>query len=62
MDRMTRVLMARIESARQSPLTEDQVALELAHMTLATLRNTRRLLLQRVERLRGDSGKHPSSE
>jgi hypothetical protein len=48
MDRMTRVLMARIESARQLLLTKDQVTLDLVHITFATRRNTRRLLLQRM--------------
>jgi hypothetical protein len=56
MDRMTCVLMAQIEPAKQLPLTEDQVALELAHMTLATLRKTRRMLLARIEELRGNAG------
>ena len=56
LDRMTSVLMAQIEPATQLPLREDQVALELAHMTLATLRNTRRALLARIEELRGNAG------
>ena len=56
MDRMTCLLMAQIEPAKQLPLREDQVALELAHMTLATLRKTRRMLLARIEEMRGNVG------
>ena len=50
LDRMVSVLMAQIEPAKQRPLTEDQKALELAPMTLATLHNTRRTLLARIKR------------
>lgn len=55
MDRMACVLMAQIEPATRLPLTEDQVALELAHMTLAMLRTTRRTLQARIEELRGNA-------
>lgn len=52
-DRMTCMLMVQIEPPKRLPLTDDQVAVELAHITLASLREQRRMLLARIEALRG---------
>ncbi|WP_140844168.1 hypothetical protein [Variovorax guangxiensis] len=53
MDRMTCMLMVQIEPPKRLPLIDDQVALELAHITLASLRKQRRMLLASIEELRG---------
>ena len=56
LERLTSSLEAQIERAVLQPRSDDKVALGLAYMALASLRNQRRTLLAKIEELRGNAG------